>query len=111
MQTDSTISSKSITGLPNVREWVIDCGGYYTGSEEVTEKPAEAHIYGDMDENGSIDVFNLGLMKRLVLSGEQIAWADCDADGMTGIGDIIAVQKYVLAADGAGRTGTHAESP
>ncbi|MCR4644683.1 MAG: hypothetical protein K5695_04655 [Oscillospiraceae bacterium] len=82
---------------------------YYTGSEDVTEKPAETHIYGDMDENRSIDVFDLGLMKRTVLSGEQIAWADCDADGMTGIGDIIAVQKYVLAADGAGRTGKSVE--
>ena len=82
---------------------------YYTGSEDVTEKPAETHIYGDMDENGCIDVFDLGLMKRTVLSGEQLAWADCDADGTTGIGDIIAVQKYVLAADGAGRTGKLAE--
>ena len=80
----------------------------YTGSEDVTE-PDRTHLYGDLDGNGCIDVFDLGLMKRTVLSGEQLAWADCDADGTTGIGDIIAVQKYVLAADGAGRTGKFAE--
>ena len=77
---------------------------YYTAAEE-PEEHTKAHIFGDMDENGVIDVFDLGLMRRHVLTGVQVAWADCDADGTTGVGDIIALQKYVHAADGAGRTG------
>lgn len=82
---------------------------YYTATEEITEAPTEedtrSWYYGDMDKNDVIDVFDLALLKRTVVGGAEYKWADCDGDGTTGVGDIIALTKFLHQQEGSGQTG------
>ena len=78
---------------------------YYTAKEDITPEPEQTWYYGDMDKNGEIDVYDLALLKRAVLAGEHDQWADCDADGTTGVGDIVALTRYLHLLPEHGRTG------
>ena len=60
----------------------------------------------DRDFTIIIPAFNdLALLKRAVLAGEHDQWADCDADGTTGVGDIIALTRYLHGMSEHGQTG------
>ena len=76
---------------------------YYTEKEDI--KSALTGYYGDMDKNNVIDVYDLALLKRAVLAGEHYKWADCDADGTTGVGDVVALTRYLHRLDDYGQTG------
>jgi hypothetical protein len=78
---------------------------YYTAKEDITSEPEQPWYYGDMDKNAVIDVYDLALLKRAVLAGEHDQWADCDADGTTGVGDIIALTRYLHRLPEHGQTG------
>lgn len=76
---------------------------YYTETEEVvTVSPM--FVYGDLDENGEIDVFDLGYLKRMVLGISPHLMVmeytgDVDGSGELGVGDVIALQKYLLGVE------------
>ena len=80
---------------------------YYTAKEEVDLTPVQDKpwYYGDMDMSNAIDVYDLALLKRAVLAGENYLWADCDADGQTGVGDIVALTRYLHGRREHGQTG------
>lgn len=78
---------------------------YYTAKEEITPEPEQTWYYGDMDKNGMIDVYDLALLKRAVLSGEHYQWSDCDSDGTTGVGDIVAMTRYLHGLPEHGQKG------
>ena len=78
---------------------------YYTAKEDITSEPEQPWYYGDMDKNAVIDVYDLALLKRAVLAGENHQWADCNADGTTGVGDIIALTRYLHRLPEHGQTG------
>ena len=82
---------------------------YYTATEEVTDPPLQEfhYYYGDLDRNDIIDIFDLALLKHIILQ-EPSAFdelSDCDGNGMPGVGDIIAMQKYLLNLPDSGKTG------
>ena len=82
----------------------------YTATEDVTELPAETPeeitgIYGDLNADGSVDVFDLSLLKRALLQGEFAEAADLDGDGSLTVADAIALTHALHRQDGAGRTG------
>lgn len=77
---------------------------YYTETEEVLP-PVRAFYVGDMDGNEMIDTFDLALLKYAVLSGTADVIADCDGNGSAGVGDVVAMQRYLLGQDNTGKTG------
>ena len=85
---------------------------YYDYHEEIAPTDQVARWYGDLDGNETIDVFDLAYLKRLLMTATYVpagiasaAAGDCDGDGSLGVGDVIALQKWLLAVDGYGRTG------
>ncbi|MCR4644660.1 MAG: hypothetical protein K5695_04530 [Oscillospiraceae bacterium] len=77
---------------------------YYTAKEDIA--PTQAlWYYGDMDSSSEIDIYDLALLKRAVLAGENAPCTDCDADGTLGVGDVIALTRYVHGLPEHGRTG------
>ncbi len=92
--------------------------GVYAVPKEVVEDTTidnvvSSRYFGDIDANGVIDVFDLGLLKKARTNGKTPDGLcfDCDNDGQFGVGDIIALQKYLLRADNAGRTGQEVPAP
>ncbi len=82
---------------------------YYTETEDVTTEPVEPepmYLYGDMNGDRVINVIDLALLKRQILSGSVYRQGDCDGDGTIGVGDIIALQRYLHKLDNTGVTGT-----
>ena len=63
------------------------------------DEPAE-FIYGDVNFDGVVDIFDLGLLKRQLagssLGRNALRRADVDADGAVSVTDAIALQKYLL---------------
>ena len=80
---------------------------YYTAKEEIDLTPVQDKpwYYGDMDMSNEIDVYDLALLKRAVLAGSTDKWADCDGDGQTGVGDVIALTRYLHGLQEHGQTG------
>ncbi|MBR3628965.1 MAG: hypothetical protein IKN55_00625 [Oscillospiraceae bacterium] len=65
------------------------------------EEPAdpEDFIYGDVNFDGVVDIFDLALVKRQLTAGvlgrNAMRRADVDADGIVGVVDAAALQKYL----------------
>ena len=63
------------------------------------DEPAE-FIYGDVNFDGVVDIFDLGLLKRQlagsILGRNALRRADVNADGAVSVTDAIALQKYLL---------------
>lgn len=80
---------------------------YYTEKETIELAPVQEkpQFYGDLDMSNALDVYDLALLKRAVLAGESHPWMDCDGDGMTGVGDVIVLTRYLHGLDNHGRTG------
>lgn len=80
---------------------------YYTASEDIDLTPTQDKpwYYGDMDQSNEIDVFDLAYLKRAVLAGEDYQWADCDGNGVTGAGDVVALTRYLHGLPEHGQTG------
>ena len=62
---------------------------------------AEAYIYGDMDNNGKLNVFDLCAMKRLYKSPEKMTdiqkeISDLDESSASDVNDIIMLTDYLL---------------
>ncbi len=73
---------------------VADADYYYTEVESVTT-PVSG-IIGDLTLDEQVDVFDLGQLKRVVLTNGYHIYADCDQNGAIGVTDIVALQKYLL---------------
>ena len=80
---------------------------YYTAQEEIDLTPVQDKpwYYGDMDMSNSLDIYDLVLLKKAVIAGEDYKWADCDGDGTTGVGDIVALTRYLHGRREHGQTG------
>lgn len=70
----------------------------YTEREEIGHDSA---LVGDLNFDGTIDVFDLILIKQTITSGETLnserfAVSDLNADGTFNIADAVLMQKYVL---------------
>lgn len=66
------------------------------------DEPADPDdfIYGDVNFDGVVDIFDLALVKRHLTSGvlgrNGMRRADVNADGVIGVADAVALQKYLL---------------
>jgi len=63
---------------------------------------------GDMDGNDVINVIDLALLKKSLLSGKGRQFSmieDCNNDGIVNVADIVALQKYLHNQKEAGITG------
>lgn len=80
---------------------------YYTASDPSIWEWTETGYFGDLDGNAEIDVVDLALLKRAVLSGtvQNAAASDLNGDSIVDVADIIALTKYLHMEDGTGRTG------
>ena len=60
----------------------------------------DTFIYGDLNFDGKVDVYDLAIMKRQLLSGalgrNGLRRADVDADGSVSVVDAVALQRYLL---------------
>ena len=63
----------------------------------------EDFIYGDVNFDGVVDVFDLALVKRQLTSSifgrNALRRGDVDADGKVAVVDAVALQKYLLTGD------------
>ncbi len=70
----------------------------YTEKEEIGLE-YESTLIGDLTLDEKIDVFDLGQLKRVVLTEDFHINADCDQNGEIGVTDIVALQKYLFGHD------------
>ncbi|MBQ4466270.1 MAG: hypothetical protein II916_09990 [Oscillospiraceae bacterium] len=71
---------------------------------DLTEPEApDDFIYGDVNFDGEVDVFDMALMKRHLLHDvfgrNALRRGDVDADGKVGVVDAIALQKYLMTGE------------
>ncbi len=68
-------------------------------TEEPTSEPQVIDItkyVGDLDDNGVINVIDLALLKKAVLTNVyNVMMADCNEDGAVNVADIIAMGKFL----------------
>lgn len=72
----------------------------YTEREEIINNRV---ILGDTDFDGSLDIFDMVIFRKMLLSGEipskrLLAAADLNGDGIFSVADAVLMQKYLLAA-------------
>ena len=72
----------------------------YTESEDVTDAPVDKpeelyYMYGDLNGDGEVDVFDLALMKRQVLDGAVSMIADLNNDHQNNVLDLVILTKYL----------------
>lgn len=73
----------------------------YTEHEDITAEKNKT-LAGDLDFNENIDVFDLTLMKRLILSDTEpnartFAASDINGDSKVNVSDAVLLQQYLLA--------------
>lgn len=73
----------------------------YTEHEDITADKNKT-LAGDLDFSENIDVFDLALMKRLILSDTEpdartFAASDINGDGKVNVSDAVLLQQYLLA--------------
>lgn len=94
------------------QKWYAAKAGSYTGeTQPVTEAPTQppqppsesydgSFIYGDLNGDGKVNVFDMILMRQQIaeggLSREAQRRADVDADGRTGMADAVQLQSFLL---------------
>ncbi len=77
---------------------------YYTEKEDIQDVTTSGYV-GDLNSDGSVDVFDFVLMKKAVIdkntiSGKNmLAAADVNGDKEIGIADLVLLQNYLLSKD------------
>jgi hypothetical protein len=67
-----------------------------TSAEDVLPKGwMSSHAYGDLNNDGDVDVFDLALMKRIVLDGAVYMPADVNDDHQINVLDLIFMTEYL----------------
>ncbi len=100
------IASAGTSDGDNAQLWEVngeDCQDWelipvtLSGGEETacTAPSPEDYIPGDLNGDGSVDVFDLALGKQNVLAEQDIAALDVDADGTCGAVDLAAISKFL----------------
>ena len=83
----------------------------YSETEEVSDTPeepipSETFIYGDINRDGDVDVFDLSLYKRMLVDGRVgNDRYDLNMDGKDDLLDLIALQKYIHGIEVESRIG------
>ncbi len=75
----------------------------YSGKEDITKpnpNPSPV-LVGDCDLNAKVTVLDLALLKKLILSGNElsnqlIAASDVNGDGSVSVADVVVMQKYII---------------
>ena len=72
----------------------------YTETEDVSDLPMDEpeelyYMYGDLNGDGEVDVFDLALMKRQVLDGAVSMIADLNNDHQNNVLDLVILTKYL----------------
>lgn len=72
---------------------------YYTEKEEINENPDI--IPGDLNCDKHVDVFDMGMYRRFItgsknLTGEALANADINGDGLQNVADMVMLQEFLL---------------
>ncbi len=64
---------------------------------EVENPPSVSGIFGDLDDNGEVNAFDLAILKRgLFDEYYSNRFADCNLDNVLTVADVVALQKYLL---------------
>lgn len=94
------INAETETGA-NVQQWERnghDCQSWIL--ETVDYNPDESVIYGDINNDGCIDSFDMVMMRKElvspVLSYSEKRRADVNADGKVDVSDAVELQEYIL---------------
>lgn len=69
-------------------------------------EPVDEYVYyGDLDRDGRVDVFDLVLLRKCVINGDDDEAADVNADGEIGAADLVRMQRFLLGAEGFEKSG------
>ena len=87
-------------------------GGVQSYMSKLLEEEKDiSEVKGDINEDGTVDVFDLAPFRRLILNllsgkGQYLHRADVNDDGAVNVADLVCIQRYLLGAGSFSRDTT-----